>query len=59
MNIAEETADRALRAVKDKLDKALSVEYTVNELITAATDPSNLAMIYGGKLSSLHGRGIF
>jgi ataxia telangiectasia mutated family protein len=43
-----EAADRALNAVARKLDKSLSVEYTVNELIAEATDIVNLATIYHG-----------
>lgn len=46
---AEESADRALSSVSRKLDRALSVEYTVNELIAEATDPFNLASIFSGK----------
>ena len=46
---ADESADRALTAVARKLDRALSTEYTVNELIAEATDPANLAgMFIGG-----------
>jgi len=45
---AEESADRALSSVSRKLDKALSVEYTVNELIAEATDLFNLASIFTG-----------
>lgn len=45
---ADEAADRALSSVARKLDKALSVEYTVNELIAEATDPVNLATIFPG-----------
>ncbi|KAG0709334.1 hypothetical protein DFH29DRAFT_870306 [Suillus ampliporus] len=45
---ADEAADRALAGVARKLDKALSVEYTVNELIAEATDVVNLATIYHG-----------
>lgn len=48
IDYAEESADRALRSVSGKLDKSLSVEYTVNQLITAATNPSNLSRIYSG-----------
>ncbi|TFK86745.1 hypothetical protein K466DRAFT_600062 [Polyporus arcularius HHB13444] len=44
----DEAADRALSAVARKLDKTLSVEYTVNELITEASDPANLALMYIG-----------
>ncbi|KIJ20941.1 hypothetical protein PAXINDRAFT_125515 [Paxillus involutus ATCC 200175] len=43
-----EAADRALNAVARKLDKSLSVEYTINELIAEATDIVNLATIYHG-----------
>jgi ataxia telangiectasia mutated family protein len=46
---ADEAADRALAGVARKLDKALSVEYTVNELIAEATDIVNLATIYQGE----------
>ena len=45
---AYEAADRALSSVARKLDKSLSVEYTVNELIAEATDILNLATIYHG-----------
>ncbi|KAG6332983.1 hypothetical protein ID866_6106 [Astraeus odoratus] len=45
---AEEAADRALSSVSRKLDKSLSVEYTVNELIAEARDKMNLATIYHG-----------
>ncbi|KDQ11887.1 hypothetical protein BOTBODRAFT_162335 [Botryobasidium botryosum FD-172 SS1] len=41
-------ADRALSSVAQKLDKSMSVEYTVNELIAAATEPRNLSQIYQG-----------
>ncbi|KAI6041258.1 hypothetical protein EDC04DRAFT_2670018 [Pisolithus marmoratus] len=43
-----EAAERALRSVARKLDKSLSVEYTVNELIAEAKDIVNLATIYYG-----------
>lgn len=46
---AEEAADRALSSVARKLDKSLSVESTVNELIAEATDPMNLASLFIGK----------
>lgn len=46
---AEEAADRALSAVARKLDKALSVQYTVNQLIRDATDSRNLARIFKGE----------
>ncbi|KAI0640810.1 hypothetical protein C8Q79DRAFT_1015032 [Trametes meyenii] len=45
---AHEAADRALSTVARKLDKTLSVEYTVNDLITEASDPSNLGLMYMG-----------
>jgi hypothetical protein len=47
---AEEAADRALSSVARKLDKALSVEYTVNQLVTAATSTTNLSLIFPGSL---------
>lgn len=47
---ADEAADRALSSVSRKLDKNLSVEYTVNELIAEATDIANLATIFPGKI---------
>jgi hypothetical protein len=46
---AEEAADRALTSVERKLSKALSVEYTINELIAEATDQTNLATVYHGE----------
>lgn len=46
----DEAADRALNAVVRKLDKTLSVEFTVNELIAEATDVVNLANMYFGKI---------
>jgi ataxia telangiectasia mutated family protein len=49
---ADEAADRALSSVARKLDKSLSVESTVNELIAEATDPMNLATIFYGELVS-------
>lgn len=48
---AEEAADRALSSVKRKLDKSLSVESTVNELLAEATDPMNLACLFVGECS--------
>ncbi|KAI0063978.1 hypothetical protein BV25DRAFT_1837166 [Artomyces pyxidatus] len=44
----DEAADRALTAVTRKLDKSLSVEYTVNDLLAEATDPANLALMFHG-----------
>jgi serine-protein kinase ATM len=46
---ADEAADRALSSVARKLDRSLSVESTVNELLAEATDPLNLATIFYGK----------
>ena len=37
-NTADESADRAISSVGGKLDKSLSVEYTVNQLVADATD---------------------
>ncbi|KAI0091661.1 hypothetical protein BDY19DRAFT_638931 [Irpex rosettiformis] len=45
---ADEAADRALSAVARKLDKTLSIEFTVNELIAEATDVVNLANMFIG-----------
>ena len=47
--MADEAADRALSTVVRKLDKGLSVQFTVNELIAEATDLNNLALMYQGK----------
>lgn len=47
----DEAADRALNGVARKLNKALSVEYTVNELIAEATDVTNLALMFAGTCS--------
>jgi ataxia telangiectasia mutated family protein len=44
----DESRERALGAVSRKLDKQLSIEYTVNELIVAATDVHNLACLWHG-----------
>jgi ataxia telangiectasia mutated family protein len=52
---ADEAADRALTAVARKLDRALSTEYTVNELIAEATDPVNLACMFMGESPCRHG----
>ncbi|KZT65045.1 hypothetical protein DAEQUDRAFT_677538 [Daedalea quercina L-15889] len=46
---ADEAADRALSAVRRRLDKTLSVEFTVNELVAEATDPVNLAQMFCGE----------
>lgn len=46
----DEHADRALSGVARKLDKSLSVEFTVNELISEAADDSNLAQMFSGKV---------
>lgn len=45
---ADEAADRALSSVARKLDKSLSVESTVLELLAEATDITNLATIFYG-----------
>lgn len=45
---ADEAADRALSSVARKLNKSLSVESTVNELLAEAMDPLNLATIFVG-----------
>ena len=50
---ADEAADRALSSVARKLDKSLSVQSTVNELIAEATDPMNLATLFAGKRTLL------
>ncbi|KAL0953735.1 hypothetical protein HGRIS_004926 [Hohenbuehelia grisea] len=46
--VALEAADRALSSVARKLDKTLSVESTVNQLIAEATDVANLALMWPG-----------
>ena len=51
-NTADEAADRALSSVSRKLDKSLSVEYTVNQLVADAMDSVNLSHMYSGKLTS-------
>jgi ataxia telangiectasia mutated family protein len=52
---ADEAADRALTTVGRKLDRGLSTEYTVNELIAEATDSVNLAcMFIGGSRQAFH-----
>lgn len=56
-NTADEAADRALSSVSRKLDKSLSVEYTVNQLVADATDSVNLSHMYSGKVSSNFVRG--
>ncbi|GLB41909.1 putative telomere-length maintenance and DNA damage repair [Lyophyllum shimeji] len=45
---AEEAADRALSSVFRKLDKSLSVQSAVTQLVREATDPRNLSQIYYG-----------
>ena len=45
---AHEAADRAITSVIRKLDKTLTVEFTVNEFISEATDKENLASMYYG-----------
>jgi serine-protein kinase ATM len=51
---AAEAADRALSAVQRKLEKTLSVEYTINELVAEATDTMNLANMFAGKCAMYH-----
>jgi len=51
-NTADEAADRALSSVSRKLDKSLSVEYTVNQLVADAMDSVNLSHMYSGKTTS-------
>jgi serine-protein kinase ATM len=46
---AHESAHRALASVSRKLDKKLSIEYTVNELIVTARDEMNLANLFVGE----------
>lgn len=53
-SIAGDNADRAIRSVRSKLDKSLSVQYTVNDLIMSATDEQNLALIFGGSHMTLY-----
>ncbi|KAF8074865.1 hypothetical protein FPV67DRAFT_1475236, partial [Lyophyllum atratum] len=45
---AEEAADRALSSVARKLDKSLSVQSAVTQLLREATDIRNLSQIYFG-----------
>ncbi|KAI0792158.1 hypothetical protein C8Q75DRAFT_805193 [Abortiporus biennis] len=45
---ADESAERALTSVRRKLDKSMTVEFTVNELIAEATDVANLANMFVG-----------
>ena len=45
----DESCERALGSVSRKLDKKLSIEYTVNELIVAAMDVTNLGCLWYGK----------
>lgn len=51
-NTADEAADRALSSVSRKLDRSLSVEYTVNQLVADAMDSVNLSHMYSGKATS-------
>lgn len=48
----QEAADRALSGVARKLSSHLSVEHTISELITEAMEPTNLAYLFAGKISS-------
>ncbi|KAG9224022.1 hypothetical protein CCMSSC00406_0004362 [Pleurotus cornucopiae] len=47
-NVTQELADRTLSSVARKLDKSLSVEFTVNELLAEAMDPNNLGAMFVG-----------
>ncbi|KAG6909024.1 hypothetical protein DXG01_002297 [Tephrocybe rancida] len=47
---AEEAADRALNSVFRKLDKSLSVQTVISQLIREATDPVNHALMFEEKL---------
>ena len=49
-----EAADRALSTVARKLDKGLSVQFTVNELIAEATDINNLSLMFSGEFEAYH-----
>ncbi|KAG5339469.1 hypothetical protein C0989_004155 [Termitomyces sp. Mn162] len=49
---AEEAADRALSSVSRKLDKSLSVQTVVSQLVREATDPINLALMFEGECPS-------
>ncbi|KAG6810767.1 hypothetical protein H0H92_010424 [Tricholoma furcatifolium] len=46
---AEEEADRALSSVLRKLDKSLSVQTVVSQLVREATDVRNLALMFEGE----------
>jgi ataxia telangiectasia mutated family protein len=46
---AEEAADRALSSVARKLDKSLSVQSAVTQLVREATDTRNIGQIFSGK----------
>ena len=48
-NATEEAADRALSSVARKLEKNLSVEFMVNELVAEATDRTNLGNMFAGE----------
>ncbi|PWN51878.1 hypothetical protein IE53DRAFT_31757 [Violaceomyces palustris] len=50
---AELSADRAVSSVMEKLSPNLSVEYTVNELISQAMDAGNLSAIFHGWQAAL------
>ncbi|KAG5221126.1 Serine/threonine-protein kinase [Salix suchowensis] len=45
-NVTQELADRTLSSVARKLDKSLSVEFTVNELLAEAMDTNNLGAMF-------------
>lgn len=44
----DDDCERALDAVRSKLDGNLSIEYTVNELIVSARDETKLAIMWPG-----------
>lgn len=51
--LAELAADRAINSTMEKLSNNLSVEYTVNALMTRAMDSTNLATIFHGWQAAL------
>ncbi|PWN35316.1 uncharacterized protein FA14DRAFT_160518 [Meira miltonrushii] len=51
--VAELAAERAINSTMEKLSNNLSVEYTVNALMTRAMDSTNLATIFHGWQAAL------
>ena len=51
--VVDDAAERALSTVMRKLDKTMSVQFTVNELISEATDVNNLALMFHGESSTM------